>query len=456
MTSTRIPRSYLIAQWALLACALAGAAFCSRTSDWHPVPLVLLLGALALWGDRLNVQVRSQNLSASFIATVLTMVLLGPAPAVAEGLVMMLVDARVRRLPLALWLNNVASFTAFMLLGGLLGRLLLGDADALRPTALHHAELALAVFGVSTATNAVNFGLIAVNKRVLEGRSVLAQVRELFLPLLPSQMAAASLAAVLAVAYLGVGYAALVLLIVVTLVFQYLAIALVRSEDRAEQLATHSQRLATLQLGVLVTLVETLQLRDPTTARHAAVVARWARDLAAELGLGDVEQDQAHSAGLLHDIGKFAFPDRILGARGPLSPEDQAVVRRHPQAGATLVGRLDGYGPVADTILYHHERMDGLGYPAGLIGNEIPILARLLAVCETFDVLTAPDSYREPLTVEAALAELRRAAGTQFDRGVVEAFVTLVEREGVPDAARTRFEDELDFERRTRSLARLG
>ena len=88
------------------------------------------------------------------------------------------------------------------------------------------------------------------------------------------------------------------------------------------------------------------------------------------------------------DAGKFALPDSILHAE-ILSDQDWAVIRRHPQDGATLVGRLDGYGPVADAILYHHEHVDGSGYPAGLIGNEIPLPSRIIAVCSPYDTLTA-------------------------------------------------------------------
>ena len=198
------------------------------------------------------------------------------------------------------------------------------------------------------------------------------------------------------------------------LIFQYLAVALLRSEDRAEQLEARSMRLASLQLGVLVTLVETLALRDRMTARHAAAVARYARALAQEAGCSEAEQDLAHTAGLLHDIGKFALPDRILNAE-ILSDEDWAVVRRHPQDGATLVGRLDGYGPVADAILYHHEHIDGSGYPAGLIGNEIPLPSRILAICSAYDTMTARDSYRSPMTPQDAIAELRRVSGRQLD-----------------------------------------
>jgi HD-GYP domain-containing protein (c-di-GMP phosphodiesterase class II) len=173
------------------------------------------------------------------------------------------------------------------------------------------------------------------------------------------------------------------------------------------------------------------------------------------MGLVEAEQDLAHTAGLLHDIGKFALPDRILHAE-ILSDEDWAVVRRHPQDGATLVGRLDGYGPVADAILYHHEHVDGSGYPAGLIGNEIPLASRILAVCNVYDTLTARDSYRSPMTPQDAIAELRRVSGRQLDAEIVDAFIAMLERDGPVTFAHgddAEFEAELAFERRARALA---
>ena len=105
--------------------------------------------------------------------------------------------------------------------------------------------------------------------------------------------------------------------------------------------------------------------------------------------------------------------------RGPITSctptscvrEDQEIVKRHPQDGAELVGALDGYGPVADAILYHHERVDGGGYPAGLIGKEIPLSSRILAICCIYDTMTKRESYRPPMTPEEAMAELRSAAG---------------------------------------------
>jgi putative nucleotidyltransferase with HDIG domain len=452
-------RSHLLynaTQALLLAGCLVAAVLMSTSTDWSPLELVALLLVLSVLGERLELTVGSQSLSAGFVALVLAMTLLGPAPAVAIAVVAISVDSLSRRPSLAVCLSNAATYVAFALLGGVLVRASVGDVhdEALQATT-RSVTFALVVFGAFLITNVVNFAMIAIQKRVLLGRGLVTQVRTLLVPMLPGQFAAAILAAILAVAYTNLGYPALVGVVVVILIFQYLARALLRSEDRAEQLEARSVRLASMQLGVLVTLVETLALRDRMTARHAAAVARYSRALAREMGCDEADQDLAHTAGLLHDIGKFALPDRILHAE-ILSDEDWAVVRRHPQEGATLVGRLDGYGPVADAILYHHENIDGSGYPAGLIGNEIPLASRILAVCNVYDTLTARDSYRSPMTPQDAIAELRRVAGRQLDAEIVDAFIAMLEHDGPVTFAHgddADFEAELAFERRARALA---
>jgi putative nucleotidyltransferase with HDIG domain len=445
---------FFCAEGALLAASVAAAIVTYRPQDWHPIGLTILLLALTVVGDRLTVEAAGQHVSAAFVSLALAMALLGPAPAAAIGVVAIFIGGAVERVSLPGFLNNVTTYTAFLVAGALLMRAVGPDVHT-NLRAARGVTFALQVFGVFLITNLVNFSLIALHQRVVNERKVLTQVRQLLIPILPGQFAAAILAAILAVAYTNLGYPALVGLVVVILIFQYLALALMKSEDRAELLAAHSNRLATLQLGVLVTLVETLQLRDPSTARHAAAVARYARQLASELECSERDQDLVHSAGLLHDIGKFALPDRILHAT-ELSEEDWGLVRRHPQEGATLVGRLDGYGPVADVILYQHERIDGAGYPAGLIGNEIPLLSRILAVCDVYDVLTARDSYRSPRTPQEAIVELRQSAGLQLDADVVDAFIKMLEHEGPVtsvDGDEAVFEAELDFERRARALA---
>jgi putative nucleotidyltransferase with HDIG domain len=452
-TTTRL---FWGAEAMLLALAVGAAAWTSRTQDWHPVLLVGLLLGLALVGQQLNLSIRGQNLSAAFVALVLAMSLLGPAPAVLLGLSVMILTSATRRVSPALWLNNLSTYAAFPILGGLLVRALVGNVHNPHNLRLTQSvTFALVVFAVFMVTNALNFALVAIDVRVTEGRPLPGQVRDLFVPLLPGQIATGALAALLAVAYTNLGLPALFGVILVIVIFQYLTIALLRSEDRADQLEARSMHLASLQLGVLTTLVETLALRDRVTARHAAAVARYSRALAREAGCSDAEQDLIHTAGLLHDIGKFALPDRILHAE-VLSDDDWAVIRRHPQDGATLVGRLDGYGPVADAILYHHERVDGSGYPAGLIGSEIPLASRILAICSTYDTMTARETYRSPMIPQDAMAELRKVSGRQLDAELVEQFIAMLEREGPVTFAHgddADFEAELAFERRARKIA---
>ena len=156
------------------------------------------------------------------------------------------------------------------------------------------------------------------------------------------------------------------------------------------------------------------------------------------LGLAEREQDLIHTAALLHDIGKFIFPDSILLADRKLTDEEWETVKLHPEQGAKLVRRIEGYGPVADIIISHHERVDGKGYPHGIAADEIPIGSRIISVADTYDVMTSRDSYRRPVSSEAAIVELRRVAGSQLDPMVVECFIEMIESGRVRSATPTK------------------
>jgi HD-GYP domain-containing protein (c-di-GMP phosphodiesterase class II) len=134
----------------------------------------------------------------------------------------------------------------------------------------------------------------------------------------------------------------------------------------------------------------------------------------------------------------------------PLTDEDWMLIKRHPQQGARVVSSLDGYGPVADIILAHHERIDGKGYPRGLKGDEIPKLSRIISVSDTYDVMTARDSYRTPMSSHDAIVELRRVAGKQLDAEFVEIFIELIEGDDVSfqHVDSSDFENELSLESR--------
>jgi putative nucleotidyltransferase with HDIG domain len=451
-------RLFWIARFAVIAGCTALLVPLARPQEWHPVGLVVLLVALAMVGQWLQLTIRGQPLTAGFIPIALAMALLGPVAAVAITTLMHGVNSARRRVPLSDWLTNLTGSLAFPLAGASIVIAVAGDVHASDNIQFTRGvSFALLVFGVSMVANALNFAIVAIDVRITSGMRLASQARDQFIPLLPSQIATAALASVLAWAYTNLGLSVLLATVLVLLIFQYLTIALLRSEDRADQLEARSIHLASLQVGVLSTLLETLALRDRSTARHAAAVARYARDLAREVGCTEEEQELAHTVGLLHDIGKFALPDRVLHAT-VLSDDDWDLIRRHPQDGAALVGRLDGYGEAAEAILYHHENVDGSGYPAGLIGNEIPTASRIVAVCSTYDTLTARDNYRSSKTPQDAMSEMRRVAGRQLDTGLVEAFIGMIQRDGFSTA--THDDDslaaELAFPTRARKIAQLG
>ncbi len=438
----------------LLAGTVGAAAWLSHTEEWRPLALVGVLLAITLVGEWLTIETHSGVLNPSFVALVLAMSLLGPAPAVAFGIAVEALASFRRRLRPAFWLGNLTTYAVVLFTGALMVQALAGnvhDPRNLRMT--QGVTFGLIVFGVFVVATGLNAVMVALDVHIAEGRSLRAEISELFFPVLPGQLAVGALATILAVAYTNLGLPILLGALVMLVIFRHLTVALLRSEERAEQLEGRSRQLVGLQLGVLRTLVRALGKRDRTTGRHAAAVGRYAKALAAEVGCSEDEQEVIHMAGLLHDIGKFVWPDHVLNAE-VVRQEDLAIVKDHPQEGAILVGALDGYGEVAEAILYHHERIDGKGYPAGLIGNEIPLASRIVATCSTYDTMTTGRDYQSPITNDEAMSELRNAAAAgQLDGELVESFIAMLQREGAAFAGDADFEIELDFERRVRQMA---
>ncbi len=447
-------RLLLVAEVLLLAGMVVAAVWLSRSGEWHPLTLVGLLLVIALGGEWFTVETNHGVLSASLGAMVLAMGLLGPAPAAVCGIAAIGLHSALGHRPAAIWLNNLVAFGVAAFAGGLLVRVLAGEVAGVHSQNMSQSVIfGLIVLGALIVLLGLNFVLFALDLCLRQGRSLSRLTNELFLPLLPGELAVGVVATVLVLAYRSAGLPILLAAIPVLLIFRHLTVALLRSEDRAEQLHARTIHLVSLQMGVLRTLVRALEMRDPTTSRHASAVARYCAALAKEIGCTEDAQEVMRTAGLLHDIGKFTWPDSVLHA-DVVRAEDQEIVRRHPQDGAELVGALDGYGSAADAILYHHERVDGGGYPAGLIGKEIPLESRILAICCTYHTMTARESYRAPMSAEEAMTELRRAATNgQLDGELVESFIGLLEREGPALAQDADFETELEFDRRVRDMA---
>ncbi|MEO7370089.1 MAG: HD-GYP domain-containing protein, partial [Ilumatobacteraceae bacterium] len=172
----------------------------------------------------------------------------------------------------------------------------------------------------------------------------------------------------------------------------------------------------------LLELVADLSQHDRLTRGHSERVRAYSQMIGEELGLTEAEIDSLRWAALLHDIGKLEIPFEILNKPGALTRDEYEVIKRHPGIGAELAAPLAGWlGQSVRAVGEHHERWDGTGYPNGLRGSDISIAARIVAVADTFDVMTSARSYRKPGTAAEARAELARCAGTQFDVNVVRA-----------------------------------
>jgi diguanylate cyclase (GGDEF)-like protein/putative nucleotidyltransferase with HDIG domain len=176
------------------------------------------------------------------------------------------------------------------------------------------------------------------------------------------------------------------------------------------------------QLAAAMLLAETLDLRDVSTARHSQTVGRYAEAIARALGLPEERVERVRAAGVLHDIGKLGVADAVLQKPGALTDEEWADMRRHPELGARILDHAN-LRDISGWVLAHHERIDGRGYPFGLAGDAIPVEARILAVADAYEAMTADRPYRASLGHDAAREELRACAGSQFDPQVVEAFL---------------------------------
>jgi two-component system, cell cycle response regulator len=173
-------------------------------------------------------------------------------------------------------------------------------------------------------------------------------------------------------------------------------------------------------------LARLLNLRDGYTALHAERASTLAGTVGTRLGMAGDEAAALQSAARLHDLGKVGIPDRILHKPTRLDPDEWAVVRCHPGWGAEVLTGLPGMREVARIVRSHHERWDGRGYPDGLAGEAIPLVARIVCCCDAYSAMTTDRPYRAARSREAALAELRACSGTQFDPRVVEAFARVV------------------------------
>lgn len=177
-------------------------------------------------------------------------------------------------------------------------------------------------------------------------------------------------------------------------------------------------------------LAAALDAKSSYTLGHSERVADLALLLAQRIGLAEVEQQLVHIGAHLHDIGKIGVPDEVLNKPGRLTDEQFTMIKQHPVIGYHIVSKVKSFGSISGIVRHHHERFDGTGYPDGLAGPEIPLGARIVAVADAFDAMTAPRIYRTSFSPLDALNEVIRCSGSQFDPAVVDALAASMKDEG--------------------------
>jgi len=401
---------------------------------------VLALGVIGadLFGTGTGAQ--AVHVSGSALAAIVVFALFGPAAAFAVVVVSELIAWLVERYRTERMAMNLVGSGAPVLIAGTLFEAL----HTVEGSAGFYVALALAAALMFALNLLIVVGITSMLDDVPFWSTIWGALGTLLVSIgINVALALAATGLCLELGLGGTAFAAFTLV-----AFSYMARLVSTARHRSKQYAS-------LSWGVLSGLLRTLSIRDPRAARHAAAVAAFARDIAREAGMSAEDQELAHTAGLLHDIGNFALSDRVFERGRVLTDEDWDAIRQHPVLGADMLRDLGLYGPVAEIVRAHHERVDGRGYPDRLKADSIPELAKIIAVAEVYDTLTAADTYRTAVSSFQALTELRRVAGSQLDADYVEALSRVLAGSDATyrhaDAA--DFGSELDLERRINEAA---
>jgi HD-GYP domain-containing protein (c-di-GMP phosphodiesterase class II) len=185
----------------------------------------------------------------------------------------------------------------------------------------------------------------------------------------------------------------------------------------------------TFRNSVICAFNQLLDLKDISTGVHSTRLAEWALRVAREVNIPEDRSYQVEVAALLHDIGKVGVPDAILKKNGPLTAEERAIINRHPEYSWSILRLFPGLEEASLYALHHHESVDGTGYPAGLKGQDIPLVSRIISVIDAYDAMVSNRCYRKGLSHEEAVSRLVKGSGTQFDAEVVRVFTPIAEKE---------------------------
>ena len=409
----------------------------------NAVPVVIL-ALIAVIADEMAVEVHERfTVTAGNLPTLLAIMFLGPLPAMTVAAIVGLWGG---------WRETSRAVVAFNCANFVISAFLASTAFSFL---LHHWSISLgtpslSLLAAGAAAAAIyegfNYLLTSVAGYVKYGISLATYWHDMPSQLFQSLAVVGGLGLAVAALYATAGLTAVVLLFIPLFASQYMLKLLVRERAHVAKQTELTDKYLEMNLGLAVAMVVLLDSKDEYTADHSAAVAMYCRDMALAAGMGETEAEEIHLAGLLHDLGKVGTPDAILRKDSTLDEDEWKYIRQHPEKGAEVLSHLAAYQNVADIVRYHHERLDGSGYPLGLTGESIPEASKMLAVADTYHAMTSDRPYRRALSSFEALKELRTMAGMALDARWVEVLAGILRDKDLAyrDGSATHFMDEYE------------
>jgi putative nucleotidyltransferase with HDIG domain len=424
--SSNFRRNLLVAYATILGVSAIGFAGALYAHGYRlgSVYAVGALVALALLAERQSIRLtpigpqhEGMQVSVSSLVFIFSGVVFGPLAAMVVGAAGLIVDFGR---PHARWFIWTSSRSIVAGLSGLVAVAL----GAPNTSSFGFLILAVALASLAEAVGDLALGTFTVVIRgTASAREVLAALGPLLVAATPFHT---TVIAVLAYAYRDVSPWSVVLFVLPAFAAQRLFILYREQRQTADQLVAANARLESANLSFATALVATLDARDRYTAGHSAAVAIYSRDIAKRMDVGEDQQKLVHLCGLVHDIGKIGLPAGVLEKPGALTLEERRILEQHSEIGERILAKVDDYAEIAAIVRHHHERVDGNGYPDGRVGDEIPLLSRIIAVADAYNAMTSHRPYREAMPSRVARLRLAQAVETQFDTSVVAAFEAIL------------------------------
>lgn len=378
---------------------------------------VIALALVATYGERGHVTLRKDvNVSISLLPAIFAAVLFGPLAAMA----VFAASALFISFPLA---GRVCHLATRALTGALAAGAVALITSSVAPgtgrTVAAATVAALVAEVADTAFAALTFSLRGNGS----WRSVAVDSLPVIVASVPFYSSAV---AILALSYQNLSPWTLPLFFGPALAAQKFFLLYQEERRLSADLQTVNEQLQAANLSFAKGLVATLDARDRYTAGHSAAVAVYAADIAERMSLGEEQVELAYLCGLVHDIGKIGLPAGLLEKPGALTLEERREMQRHSEIGEGILANVDTYAEIASVVRHHHERVDGQGYPDGLVEPHIPLLSKIIAVADAYNAMTSDRPYRDAMPSRVARLRLAQAVETQFDTSVVAAFEAIL------------------------------